>query len=225
MKALLRRSFLTTLVAATGISAGCGDLGSFVYFLMPEQTTPAELKSVVTTDKKKEIKSLILVRNGPDTGFEFIDADKQLSAMVHQQLVELCETNGDKITLVSPTKVDGFKSAHANWQELQPVEIGRYLKVDYVIYVEINQLTMHDPGSSQFLRGKADLGVRLVDVNNPDESPLRKNFTYSYPNEAKYIQVDDMPPQVFKEKFLGGIAKRLSWYFAPHAVRDSHLDE
>ena len=226
MKALLRRRFLAGLLAATGFSAGCGDLGSFVYFLMPEQKTPAAIKSLATDDKKKEVKAMILIRNGPEMDFRFMNADRQLSALLHTRLQELCKANQELLTLVLPTKVDAFKNTHPDWHEMAPAEIGADFKVDYVIYIEINWLSLYEQGSNQLIyRGKADLSVKLIDIHHPDESSLRKDFNCTYPSEANFIGSEDISPDAFREKFLNYAAKRLSWYFAPHPIRDSHYNE
>src|SRR5438309_474270 len=81
--------------------------------------------------------------------------------------------------------------------------IGAWFKVDYVIYVEINELSLYEPGNAQTIyRGKADLSVKLIDVKHPEESAPRKDFTCTYPSEANFIPVDEeTPPQAFREKF------------------------
>ena len=202
-------------------------MGPLVYFLMPEQKTPAEIKSLASDDKKKDVKALILIRNGPDTDFDFMNADKQLSALLYGKLSELCEANDERLTLVSPSKVDAFKNSHPNWTEIAPSEIGADFKADFVIYVEINELSLYERGNAQTIfRGKASLSVKLIDVKHLDDSSARKEFTCTYPSEANFVLADaDTPPQVFREKFLTYVAKRLSWYFAPHPIRDSHYIE
>ena len=226
MNAMLRRRFLTGLLAATGFSAGCGDLGSLVYFLMPEQKIPAEIKSLATSDKKKEVKALILVRNPPQLSYQFINADRELAAALYKQLKELCEYNDEHLTLVDPRKVDAFKDSNPYWYQLPPGEVGNHFKVDYVIYLEVNQLSMSSAEIEMVCRGRADLSVRLIDVKNPEESTTPKHFSCTYPSEANFILADEnTPPQVFREKFLAYAAKRLAWYFAPHPARDSHMVE
>jgi hypothetical protein len=221
MRAIRRRWFLTTLLLAAGVSAGCGDLGSFLYFLMPEQMVPAEIKALGTTDKKATpSKALILVRNSRNTNFKFFDADRVLAGFLHQELNELCKYNDQQLTLIDPRKVDGFKSTHPRWRELAPAQIGKQFGVDYVIYIELNDLAMTSAEGTY--RGTAEMSVLLIDVKTPDESPPKKNFSCSYPSASNFIVTDTMPEQNFRDKFLTFVAKRLAWYFAPHAERDTY---
>jgi hypothetical protein len=195
---------------------------------MPEQKSPAEIKSLASADKKKEVKALILVRNGPEMSFEFMNADRELAGALHKQLSELVADNDEHLTLVPAVKVEAFKSSHPEWVQLDPAEIGAHFKVDYVVYVEIKSLSLYDNSYAQMMyRGRADLSVKLIDVKDADESSVRRDFNCTYPGASNIMMADDpdMPPPVFREKFLAFAAKRLSWYFAPHPVRDSHYIE
>jgi hypothetical protein len=65
--------------------------------------------------------------------------------------------------------------------------------------------------------------VAVVDVEHPDD-PSTKEFTDRYPNEAQYgIDVFDMEPSVFREKFLHHVARRLAFYFVDHKERSRRI--
>jgi hypothetical protein len=220
---------LTTLgLLATTLCAGCGDLGSFVYFMMPEQKTVPDIKHLAVTKKdkdRKEMRAMILVR--PllvETRLEFVGADRQLATLLHKKIKDMVEYNEEKLTLIAPEKVETFKSSRSNWAELNPIDIGNHFQVDYVIVIEPNHLSLYEPNSwQQFYRGKADLSVKLWDVKHPEDSPAKRDFSYSYPGEAKFEPVDaDNTPQAFRERFLTYVAKRLAWLFEPHPEKDSH---
>ena len=224
MKTMMRRHMLAGLLAATGFCAGCGDLGQTLYFFMPEQKSPAEIKSLASEDKKKEVRAMILVRNSPESNFEFMGADRELSRSLHKQLTELVADNDQHLVLVPTAKVDSFKSSNPRWYEIELTRIGEHFKVDYIIYLEINQLHLNT--AEMTLRARADVSVRLIDVKHPDDSTPPKTFSCSYPSESNFILADpDTPVQEFREKFLAYAAKRLAWYFAPHPVADSHMIE
>src|SRR5207302_10570741 len=97
---------------------------------------------------------------------------------------------------------------------------------DYVIYLEINSLGLYEPGSSnQLYRGRADITVSLVNMKEANETPLRRNFSCSYPSELRggIREVDsDRPPQVFKTEFLDYMSRRLAWYFTSHPTNTDY---
>src|SRR5262245_7094219 len=138
----IRATFASLALLGALVGAGCGDLGSFVYFLMPEQKLPAEIKHLGTSEKSKDVKALILVLPFPlEIRPEFIGGGRELAVRLHKQLKELCEYNDEKLTLIAPEKVDAFKSSRPNWHELRPDDIGRHFQVDYVILLDVDNLT------------------------------------------------------------------------------------
>jgi hypothetical protein len=207
---------------ALALGAGC-DPGSVMYFLLPEAKEDPELRRLASEDKKKEVKVVILTYAALEPRPEFIQADRQLAEMLARELNELSRANQDKVTVVPPRRVEEYKNTHPSRRGYDPAEVGQHFKADYVIYIEINKLSLFERGSDmQLLRGRADLLVSVVDVKNPDETPDSRDFTCVYPSESKGAIDNSMenPPAQFRQAFLGYVARRLSYYFAPHPKRD-----
>jgi hypothetical protein len=226
MAARGRRWFLTGLLGAAAVCAGC-DLGSMAYFLMPEAKQPPQLKRLASDDKNKEVRVVILTWGGLETRPELAQADRELSERLVKQLRDLCETNQERVTIVSPRKVEEFKSTHPTWRELDLQDIGRRFHADYLIYLEINSLRLYKPGSfNTMFRGEANLTVSVVDVHRQDEPQERREFSCVYPSEARgEIPVGDVNLMEFRQAFLTYVAKRLSWFFSPYPKRESYFVE
>jgi hypothetical protein len=220
-----RRCLVTGLVAAAAILAcSCMPLGSLPYFLMGQDPTdPPGIKKLAASDKDKEVKVAVLIYGGLETRPEFHTADRDLSRRIVKKLGETAKSNGENLKVVSSTKVDSFKSSHLNWRTLEKDEIGRALDADYVVYVEINQLSMYKKGSANLLyQGQALLTVNLIDVNNPDDPPESKDLTITYPNETlDSVPVDDKAPAVFLAEFFDKVAAQVAWQFTSHPTSDN----
>jgi hypothetical protein len=133
----------------------------------------------------------------------------------------MTEENQEKLTVVSPRKVEDYKNTHPEWKSLRLEEVGHYFKADYVVQLEIDQLSLYEPNAhEQLYSGRTHILVSVVDVKNPDESPHPTEFTDRYPTEARAIDALDMPPMVFRQKFLDHVAKRLSYFFVNHQKRE-----
>ncbi|HZY87827.1 MAG TPA: hypothetical protein VFE78_23525 [Gemmataceae bacterium] len=223
MKAHARRWSLALLVAAA--CAGC-DPATTAYFLLPETKDPPELRRLSSDDKKKEVKVAILTHTQLETRPELIQADRQLAESLAKQLRERFAENREKVVVVSPRRVEEYKNSHPRWRD--PLEVGRELRVDYVIYLEINSMSLYEKGSSNLMyRGRTNISVSLVDVNRPDENPEQTEITTEYPSEARG-PVDaslDTNPMQFRAAFLGYVAKRVSWCFTGHRKRDTSIVE
>ncbi len=227
---LCSRRWALAAVAAglAGVAVGCGDMGALAYFLSPEQALPARLKHLPSEDPKKEPpRVVILTYSGVDMRPEFIHADRQLSEMLAQNLRQLAEVYKQRITIIPPRKVEEFKNSNPNWRGMDTAEIGRrYFNADYVIYLELRSLSLYEPGNSTLYRGRANLLVSLVDVNNPDESGLREDYECIYPSTQGPIPVDiDVQPMRFCHDFLGHIARQLSWRFSNYPRSENRIME
>jgi hypothetical protein len=215
------RWWLAGLLGAT-LGAGC-DPGSMMYFLLPEAKEDPELRRLASDDKKKEVKVVILTYAALEPRAEFVQADRQLAELLAKNLNELYKTNQEKVTVVPPRRVEEYKNTHPSRRGYDPAEVGQHFGADYVIYIEMNKLSLFEHGcSDMLLRGRADLLVSVVDVKSPDETPDSRDFTCVYPSESKGAidaSMENSPSQ-FRQAFLGYVARRLSYYFAAHPKRD-----
>ena len=114
-----------------------------------------------------------------------------------------------------------FKNDHPGWNSLGLKEMAKHFKVDYLIYLEIDSMSLYETGSQKTLYyGRTNITASVLNANKPDESPNPKTFTCEYPKSKGPISVDEStPPRAFYMAFMNFIAKRLSWYFAPHEIK------
>jgi hypothetical protein len=220
MTVLRRRGFLLSM-CGVAMAVGC-NFPSGLYFLMPEAKEPAEYKRVASDDKKKEVKVVIWTYSALDPRLEFIQADRQLTDLLAKQIDQLSKENEEKVKVISPRRVEEYKNMNPNWKSLDPEQVGQFFKADYVISLEINQLSLYEPNAHEtLLRGRARILVSLVDIKNPDETLQPHEFSDTYPEEMRgaYDSLD-MHPMQFRQMFLQHLARRLSYSFVNHQKRD-----
>jgi hypothetical protein len=214
---LWRRWLAPVVLLGACFLAGCG-IGDLAYFLMPETNHAPLCASIIGKDKKKEVKALVLVyaQNVPNRR-EAMQADRELAELLVKHLREQYQTNEEKVTLIPPRQVEDYKNRHPEWKDLQPIDIGKLMKVDYVIVLDIHSFTLHANGPTMY-RGQTSISVSLVDVHKPEEAPEHKEFTCLYPSESKGgIDMDPNEPATqFRGAFLDTLAKRLTRYFAAY---------
>jgi hypothetical protein len=196
------------------------------YFLVPEVKEEPELKRLASDDSKKEVKVVILTYDRLEPLPELAQVDRQLSDLLSRQLAELFRQDKQKVAIVPSRRVEEYKNTHPARHGPDPTEVGRYFHADYVIYLELNEMSLYEKGSSNLLlRGRAHISVSLIDINDPDETREPREFTTVYPSEARAQDVGpDMPLLLFRQQFLTTIARRLSYYFAPHRKAQKMVD-
>lgn len=223
------RRFLLGL-GLLALAGGCNPLTGLLILTGEEKKLPAEYHKLADKDKKKEVKVVLLTDMPLETRTEFIHADKEITHLFAQQLQKLTKDNGEKILIVNPNKVEEYKNSNPDWKinHVDLESVGKHFKADYVIHLDVQGLSMFQPGSNNtFYRGQADLNLTLINVKNPDElQPSPRNLTFTYPPEAQggNLSVDaDTPPHLFKQKFLNALARYLSWHFTDRPTRDSYM--
>jgi hypothetical protein len=223
MARLDQRKLRTALWLLLAVSSGCNP--QMLYFFLPENRDKAQMLRLASEDNSKEVRVVILTySNKLETRSELIGAERELTQQFAVKLQEGCKDNNERVTIVNPRKLEDFKNAHPGWYESDPRDIGRHFHADYVIYLEVDQLSLFNKAdmNSQY-KGHVDIQVSLINVNEPDASTQRKEFVCSYPSDAKAIPVDgDTPVTAFREQFFGFIAKKLSWYFTEHLPREGY---
>ncbi len=221
-----RRRWLLSGLVGAALVAGC-DPATTLFFLMPEEKDEPELKRLADQDKNKEVKVVILTYAAMYPQIEFINADHQITQMLAKQLTELFKADKEKVVIVPPRKVEAYKNQHPSRRGLDPVEVGRHFQADKVVYLELKKLSLYDPGSARtMLRGRAEISVSVVDMEHPDDTEEPQVMRYVYPADSHGPVVDDIdtPPELFRQKFLTYVARRLSWAFAPHAKHDREVE-
>lgn len=220
-----RRTFITLAAGVVGglSVVGCGDFGAMAYFLMPEQRIEPKLKhlAVAKNDHKQDPKVVIWATTAElETRTEFVQADRQLGELLARELKDLATEANEKLTIVPGRKVEEFRNSHSEWKQMTPAEIGRKFDADHVIYLEINNMSLYEPGNNarDLMRGRANISVQLIDVNKPDDLPRSETYTCIYPSEARGpVHLDmDVNPHMFREQFLNCVARELSHFFAKY---------
>ena len=232
MAILSRRVFLALaagVVGGLGVM-GCGDAGTMAYFLMPEQRIEPTIKHLALKkdDKKPTPRVVILTWTADlETRPEFINADRQLAEALSRELKDLTRGADEKLEIVSGRKVEEFKNNRPNWRQMELAEIGRSFDADHLIYLEINQLSLYEPGSfNQLMRGRANITVTLVDVKQPDDMPKHETMNCIHPSDAPGpVPVGDMQPMQFREKFLNYVSRQLSHNFSKYPREERYRME
>jgi hypothetical protein len=216
MKALLRRAVQTCFWGSI-LLAGC-NFPQNLYFIMPEAKEPAELKKLASEDNK-EVKVVLWTYMSLDPRAEFIQADRLLAGMLADEIRKLSEENKEKVTIVKPNLVEQYKNKHNNWRSVDLEKVGHDFNADYVVYLEINKLSLYEPKASQLFRGQTEILVSVKDMKHPDDEPQRV-FMDRYPSDAGGgIDTFELSPIAFRDNFLRHVSQRLAFYFVDHKKR------
>ena len=218
-----RRWLIAGLLIASALSSACDPL-MLSYFLVVGLDPKREPDCMIFRNRK-DSKVVILTSAPVDTQVSvFAHADRELGHLFSQQLQANIAACKDKIRIAAPAKVQKYLEEHPNWQTMDRAEIGKDLDADFVIDLEINQLSLYEKESrNELYRGHAEISVTVFDAAKPGEPPVyRKEYSTVYPRSKGAIPVGDISVQAFKFAFMKRVATDLSWLFAGHSTTDDY---
>lgn len=149
---------------------------------------------------------------------ELVPTDNELSEKLAKILRDRYQTNNDRIKIVPNAQVRVYqnKVTAKTWS---PAVLGKNVKADYVIALEINRLSLHERGN-MLLRGSTEIAVKVYDVAKPagEQVIFEDIYSRTYPKDNP---IDSSSVMQFRSIFLTHVARELSRWFAayPHDER------
>lgn len=209
------------LLTAAWLSIGCSP-ATLNFLVMPwvDNRVPAKCKLAA---KDKEVTVAVMANFASIPGqLEIMPADMELAELVTQHLRKRVTENKEKVAFVSTTKVKSVLNQNAG-NTLSVQQIGKKLKADYVINLEINSMSLYERGSSNLLfRGNTEIAVTAIDVHKPsgEGTVYQEIYRREYPRIRPY-DVSEMSALGFRTRFLNRIAQDLSRNFTAYQPEEN----
>lgn len=211
------------MILAVILGTGCDllQLPYFLYYGVDPKQDPQWVTLADTNDTKREVKVAVLVSSGVETRPEFIRVDRELTTLLTLKMQKSFEEDEQKVTFVSPRKIEKFKDDHPGWSTMELPEIGKFFDVDFVIFLDIESMSLHESGShDQLFYGRASITINVFDKKKPEDYPVPKQYVCEFPKSRGPIPVSDGNLTQFRLNFLDYIATHVSWYFTTHRISD-----
>jgi hypothetical protein len=207
---------LSPLVGLWALS-GCNpaSLAMLMYPFLDDKE-PAKCK-IAASDKETTV---AIVTWFGDRGLsmwpDVMPADSELSEKLAVLLRDRYAMNKEKVKIVPNAQVRSCQNKQVG-NTWSPAEIGKRVKADKVIALEITSLSLHEKGSSQTLfRGNTEIGIKVYDLEKPAGEQVVYDDFYKrvFPKESPIDR--DGSVQQFRANFLNHVARELSRYFAAY---------
>jgi hypothetical protein len=220
-KPMTRRRVLIAVLVVAAIGMGCNP------FLVPFQMVgllnnpkaPTQFNfydRAVQLKKKKELRVVVLAYRGNGLSQDYFDADRTLASAFVRKLDETFKMNKERVTIVPLKDVESYKRSCDDWDQKPPSEIGKHFHADFVIDMELAQLSLYEPGARDIFHGHCLIPITIIDVENPGEPFDHFDYDSEYPGSGQSVPMDmETNAQKFKAKFLAKIAIDLTGMFSP----------
>jgi hypothetical protein len=175
--------------------------------------------------RKKDISLLVLAYPGQGLSPNYAGADQKLTSMFIKKLDETFKSNKEHVFILPLVEVEKFKRKNETWKGMTAVEIGKHFKVDYVIDMELSQLSLFEPGTREILHGHCHIPLAVYDVEKGAEPFEQYEYDVEYPGVGQSVPVDmESNPEKFKQKFFMKMASDLTRLFTPLPTADRRME-
>jgi hypothetical protein len=217
----VRAAFVLLPLASFALLSGCNP-AALAMMLMPfiDDTEPPKCK-VSSRDKERTV-ALVTTFANPDLQLypELRPFDHELSDRLVIALADRYQKSKENVKIVPNSQVRPYLSKVMS-ATLSPVDLGKKLKADYVIALDINRLALHEKGAYQLLcHGNTEIAVKVYDVNKEgDEKVVFDDFfSLTFPKDNP-IEATGSIDQ-FRAAFVIRVARELSRWFARCPTED-----
>lgn len=104
--------------------------------------------------------------------------DGEVSAVLADQVGRLLTQRGDKIDVVRQGEVSDWMDTN-DWDESNFVDVGRGVKADMVVGIEVSAFSIHE--SKTLLKGRANVTATVYDVAKGSEVFRTTDHEHSFP--------------------------------------------
>jgi hypothetical protein len=217
--ALRRRTWIALFINGVLMSLGCNP-ATMAMFLAPfvDNKNPPEYS---LAEAKKEATVAVMVSFAPthlEDRREVLPADYELAEKVTQHIKMRSQLNKEKIKLVPVAQVRSYQTKLGARSGVTPAELGKNFSADFVIFLEIDNLSLYEKKSfGDLYRGNTEIAVSLYDLAKPEgeqkvfDKPYRCEYPGSGPRDAGSYSVAQ-----FRGMFLTKIAREVSKMFVAY---------
>jgi hypothetical protein len=211
------RAVWFTLAAV--FTLGCNPLSTISFLTQSDPTKPAEYPLVFEKGPKKgkEVVVAVFVSSAPGIGPVFAGSEGKLASDIARKLPEMAKENKQKLVVIDPAQVNQFKMRNPTWKQMHQSEWGKKLNVDFVLDIQLDKMSLYQPGSlNQLYEGSADVTVDVYDVDaGPAEPKYNYVYVFKYPR-AGMQDATTIPVTRFKQEYLEHLAAEISMKHVTH---------
>ncbi len=157
---------------------GCNMLEwpAYVLFGKKNETVQAEYTGL------KGKKTAILVSSGPGINYEYPYARTNIALAVAQ----MTEKHVKKVEFIEQEKVETYQLENLDWVARPKTSVAAELDAERIIYLDLYQYTMTEPGSVNLLQGQIRAGVSIyaADAEKPNLPVYTTEVGVSWPEHG-----------------------------------------
>jgi hypothetical protein len=203
--------------ASLWVLTGCNP-ASLAFLIMPFMDDKEQPKCKIAEKNKETTLAIVTWFGNREMNMypETMPADNELSERLATNLRGRYTVNKEKVKIVSHAQVRNYQNKQFG-DAWSPADVGKLVKADKVIALEITRLSLYEKGSlrsQQLYHGNLEISVKVYDLAKPagDQVVFNDFFKHEYP-KGNPINPDIGTAQ-FRGQLIEHATRELSCWFA-----------
>lgn len=119
--------------------------------------------------------------------------------------------------VVPPAELLNYLLQHPEWVAQPTSDLAKTLEVDRLVYIDLYEYTLHEPGNSYLWAGSASGSVSVIEADSPypDEYAYQASISVQYPDQMGFGPAE-MTRQQVSSVLSSRFIDRSSWLFYEH---------
>lgn len=205
-----RASAALVALALAVVPAGCQAFGALAAGLERTGSKTVEPKYPGLAGKSYAV----VVGADPSIQADFPQLVGQLTATITERLKEKVGASG----YIPAESMLGFQSQHPRWSAMSQADLAKELGVDRLIFVDVHEFRLTDPGNQYLWAGLASGSVGVWEADNPlaDSAAFMESISVKYPTKEEGKGPREIPAANVQVVLAKRFIDRASWLFYTH---------
>jgi len=164
----------------------------------------------------------VIVNADRITQADFPQLVGQVATTVAQHLKDECDVSG----WIPPEDVLAYQYKNPRWSVMRLDELSKELGVERLIFVEITEFRLTEPGNQYLWRAAAAAKVGVVESDGVvnDNFAFQEAVRVEFPLEERAIGPAQLPAQAVQVKIAKKLVDRIEWLFYDHEEKNYESD-
>jgi hypothetical protein len=154
---------------------------------------------------------------------EFPQLVTQLTTTVSRRLADECNASG----WIPPEKILEYQYKNPGWAVMAMDDLAKALEVDRVVYVEVSEFRLNEPGNQYLWNAAASALVGVVERDSvaPESFAYRERVQALFPTKETGLGPAQMSANVVQLALAKKFVNRIAWLFYTHDQKNVETDE
>jgi hypothetical protein len=179
----------------------------------PPQLEPLFEKETQQSFTDKDVRVAVVCFVPDELKYQYSDIDHVLASRLAFQMQQR------QIDVIAPDRVRYWLEENTEWDS--PVEVGAAFDVSYVVYVDVSDFSLYEPGSSNLFRGRCESIVSVYEMETDGNGrrifsrDITSAFPIHIPRSAAEVSYDS-----FRMEYFMRLSDEIGRLFYPYLNGD-----